>query len=321
MNKKYFVYPYTQNSAGAIMLAEELDGKRVLLNNSTYVYKPLEHILINWGNGNCPFPNALNPASAINDVINKVTFFKKLEGVGVTPPFATSKAAAANLSFPVVCRTTTEGHDGQGIVIAETVNQLVNAPLYTSYIDKTSEYRVHLGRLPSGDTSVIALQKKVKTEGFTGDQRIWVGGGTQLNLADNVPHEVMAACWTALASFPKLHFAAFDVVYDNSTGNAYVLEINSAPVLFSSTAQAYAKFFKTYNTVTQTAAPQETVTMPPAHTPTTPAPAPQLTGNFTAIQLIKAQIAAGHISKQTLETYMPPITEEMLIANYVSKIL
>jgi hypothetical protein len=307
----FYVLPYSTHSHGAVALADELDGKRIKLQNSNYAYQPA-HVLINWGNGNCPYPQALN--AKVCDVINKVDFFKKLVGCVSVPAFAFTKATAANLSFPVVCRTTVEGHDGQGIVVAENANQLVNASLYTSYVDKTSEYRVHVGRNPNGQVVIICRQKKWKTDAFTGDGRIWAGPETKLGFIETVPTPVANAVFDVFSKFPDLTFGAFDVAYNNSEERAYVLEINSAPMMTSETTARYAAFFRQFTTI-----PQETITMPPASTPTTAAPTPApLSGNFNVTQFIAAQIAAGHITPQTM---MAALTPETIAEAYVKTLI
>jgi hypothetical protein len=309
-NTKFFIYPYTSMSAGSILLAEELDGKRVKLTNSSYSYTP-GTVLINWGNGNCPHPMALNPASAILGVIDKVKFFKALEGTGLVPPCAFSKTGAANLSYPVVCRTLTDGADGQGIKIADSAAQLVDAKLYTSYIDKTSEYRIHVGRNRAGEIVIIGRQKKYLTENFTGDKRIWTGNETKFTWIDTAVPPVIAVAKAVFAKFPELTFGAFDIVYNNSTEKAYVLEINSAPMLNADTVKAYANFFRTFLETTPTTQETPVVTTP---TPTVTTSTTGLTG------FVKAQLNAGHISEsQLLAAYTPPKpTTDELIENYVS---
>lgn len=323
---KYFVYPYTQHSAGSIMIAEELDGKRVKLHDSKYVHKP-ENVLINWGNGNCPYPAALNPASAINEVIDKVAFFKKLYGFGLTPPVAFTKTEAATLPFPVVCRTLTEAKDGEGIVIADKPEQLVSAKLYTSYIDKTSEYRIHVGRKSNGEVVVICRQKKYKTDDFKGDGRIWTGPETKFSFIETAVPPVIYAAKAAFEKFPELTFGAFDIVYDNSSEKAYILEINSAPMMNSDTTKAYGVFFRTFegktsptkvSVPTPVEAKETTVKTTVNPTPTTTTQA--TTTNSGLAAFVKAQLSAGHITKSEIEKYTPPVTEEILIQNYVNAI-
>lgn len=328
MTPKYFIYPYTQHSAGSIMLAEELDGKRVKLHDSHYTHKP-ENILINWGNGNCPYPTALNPSTAILGVIDKVKFFKTLYGTGLIPPVAFSlQEAKANLSFPIVCRTLTEEKDGEGIVIADKATDLVSAKLYTQYIDKTSEYRIHMGRNQQGEIIVICRQKKYLTEAFKGDKRVWTGSETKLAYIETAVAPVIAVARAAFEKFPELTFGAFDIVYNNSTETAYVLEINSAPMMNTDTTKAYGDFFRTFTvsapatttTTTKTETkPVETIVSPPTSETITSSPTTTVASLFN---LVKAQLAAGHITTDQLKAVYtpPPPTTDELIENYISKV-
>lgn len=284
---KFFIYPYTMASRSAKALRDELEGKLVLRSGSSYTFKP-DHLLINWGCGECPHPQALN--YKIMDLIEKTKFFDRLKGTGLTPPYATSKEAAKALGYPVFCRTTTQGHDGKGIVIADCDGQLVNAPLYVKGIDKTSEYRVHIGRLPDGTLKIMGASKKKKlpvTAEMTNvptDSRIWCGDTTYFgdfmgqNALHLLPMPVALVVQEAFGKFAELAFAAFDVVYDNSASKAYVIEANSAPMATAQTTKAYADFFRSY--AEQVLVPQSTPTpvpQPVAAEVSPAAPVPTLT--------------------------------------------
>jgi hypothetical protein len=275
---KFFVYPYIQASRSAKALRDELEGKLVLRTGSSYKYSD-DHLLINWGCGECPHPQALN--HKIMDVIDKTRFFTRLAGTGLTPDFATNMADAKKLGYPVFCRTTTQGYDGKGIVVADCDGQIVNAPLYVKGIDKTSEYRVHIGRLPDGSVQILGGAKKLKkpvTAEMTNvpsDSRIWTGDTTFFGdfcHYDAFPMPVQTVVAQAFAKFPELAFAAFDVVYDNSEARAYVIEANSAPMATVETTKAYAAFFRRYADM---AKPQ--VTPQPAPSPQPVAAIPSLT--------------------------------------------
>lgn len=249
---KYFVYPYTQASHSAKALRDELEGKLVLRSGSSYKYSE-DHLLINWGCGECPYPQALN--HKIMDVINKTRFFNRLKGLGLTPEYATTLEEAKKLGYPVFCRTTTEGHDGKGIVVADCDGQVVNAPLYVKGIDKTSEYRIHIGRLSDGTIEILGGAKKIKKPvspemtNVPSDPRIWTGDTTyfgEFSNYDAFPMPVQTVVVQAFIKFPELAFAAFDVVYDNSEAKAYVIEANSAPMATPNTTRAYADFFRKY---------------------------------------------------------------------------
>jgi hypothetical protein len=279
---KFFIFPYAQGSEGAKLLAEELDCKRILREGSTYA-KKAGHVVINWGASDCPTSyDALN--KDIKGILNKKAFFERLAGTGLTPAFATGKLDAAdNLGFPIFCRTKLEGKDGEGIVIAEKFSQLVPAKLYTQYEDKTSEYRIHVGRGPTGYT-VIGAQKKVKKlqpEGpnVSPDSRIMTGDDHGLVWTNNgqpvfIPAPVKEVVQKAFEKFPELTFAAFDVIHNNSTGKAFVLEANSAPMGTPETMKRYGKFFRSlYPNVgtssgSATAAPASPAVQAPATAPT-----------------------------------------------------
>lgn len=276
---RFWVFPYAQGSEGAKLLSEELGCKRILREGSTFSKKP-DDVVINWGASDCPASyDAVN--KDVKNILNKSKFFKRLEGTGLTPKCAFNKMDAADtLGFPIFCRTKLEGKDGEGIVIAEKFSQLVEAKLYTQYEDKTSEYRVHVGRKfhdPNGGYVVIGAQKKVKKlqpEGtnvspdsriMTGDDHglIWKGQSGQ---PIHIPAQVSDVVKKAFEKFPELSFCAFDVIYNNSTGKAFVLEANSAPMGTPETMRRYGNFFRALY-------PNATGTTPPAATGTTAAPA------------------------------------------------
>lgn len=299
---KYFVYPYTQASRSAKALAEELDGKRVLRSGSSYKHQS-DHLLINWGCGECPHPQALN--YKIMDLINKTRFFDRLSGTGLTPPFATSLEGAKSLGYPVFCRTTVEGHDGKGIVIADCVGQLVSAPLYVKGIGKDQEYRVHVGRLPDGTTYIIGGAKKGKkpvTAEMTNvptDPRIWCGDTTYFgDFTKSFPMPVQNVVLKAFQCFPELAFAAFDIVYDSSTGDAYVIEANSAPMATPQTTKAYADFFRSYAEQVCLPEPEPTpVPQPIAAPAAAAAPAPVVTEQQVMADIILGKLALSDVIK------------------------
>lgn len=243
----FMIYPYKQGSEGAKAVAEALEGKRILRENSTYKPKPGD-VIINWGASDCPFPQALN--HSVSGSLDKLAFFNRLKNTDLTPKFATNKLqAAAELTFPVFCRTQIKGKDGEGIVVATSWDKLVEAPLYVEGIAKTAEYRLHFGRLPDGTVYYMGGQKKIhKTvEGKHPD--VWCGDETTFvwtvnNFPVDIPEDVMYKAEESFKRFPELAFAAFDVVYDGNI--AYVLEINSAPMQTPKTTELYAKFFRDY---------------------------------------------------------------------------
>lgn len=298
---EFRIFPYNMASEGAKLLRDELDAKLIKREGSTYSPNA-NHVIINWGASDCPaFGGAKDVLNkTVKAALNKRDFFKRLAGTNCVPKHAFSKLDAAdNLSFPIICRTKLEGHDGEGIVIAEKFSQLVDAKLYTQYVDKTSEYRIHVGRGPTG-FEIIGSQKKFKKQTPDGpnvspDSRLMVGDDHGLVWTVNgqpvfIPEPVKTVVKTAFEKFPELTFAAFDVIYNNSTSEAFVLEANTAPMGTPETMKRYGKFFrKLYPDATGTAATSTTGsaqaagstaaagTSPAPAAPSTSAPLPVIT--------------------------------------------
>ena len=128
------IYPYKIYSRSAKLLATELETKRVFPNKN---YRPKEnHLIINWGNST--YPNwRYNPFKMLNDprrvasASNKLKSFKIFKERNIlSPEFTENKLVASwwiDQGNKVICRTSLTGHSGQGIVIASTVDELVDA--------------------------------------------------------------------------------------------------------------------------------------------------------------------------------------------------
>lgn len=247
------IRPYRAGSQSARNLAAAMPRGRVLrLEGSSFRPRPAD-LIINWGNTEASnFPRMLNPPEVIRNASNKRTFFQRMhedpDGASVIPEFWTRRADIPADAYPIVCRTVLSGHSGQGIVMADTVDQLVDAPLYVRYIKKQSEYRVHVGKLPNGEILNIAVQKKVKrADAEDVDFRIrnHANGFIFQRQGIEVPPQVFATASIALR-VSGLDFGAVDVIYNARQGRAYVLEVNTAPGLEGQTVTDYQTFFNNY---------------------------------------------------------------------------
>lgn len=232
------VYGYKQGSASAKALAAALGGK--VLKHVGSKYKPRRgDVVINWGSGNVP---DFRPATTLNaDVTNaqcKLAAFKALSRAGVrVPAFVETKAEAADLNFPVVCRTKLRGHSGDGIVIAEEPKDLVNAPLYTQYVKKKDEYRVHVFR----DRSFFIQRKARKLDVEDPNWRIrnLAGGFVFVAVEErDTPRDVLDNAVRSIAAL-GLDFGGVDVMWNEKEQQAYVLEVNTACGLEERTAECY----------------------------------------------------------------------------------
>jgi glutathione synthase/RimK-type ligase-like ATP-grasp enzyme len=149
----------------------------------------------------------------------------------------------------VVCRTILNGSGGRGIVIAETEDQLVQAPLYTKYVKKKDEYRIHIARdLRRDITEVIDVQKKARRlDSGPVNWRIRnLENGFIYKRQDvNPPQHVLDNSIRAL-QVSGLDFGAVDIIVNANEDRSYVLEINSAPGLEGTTLESYTNYFKNF---------------------------------------------------------------------------
>lgn len=248
------ILPYRQGSRSARSLADAIGGRVLRLQGSRFVPRQRDFI-INWGNTE-PQRAHVYPArflqlpNSVRNASNKLYFFGLMaeQDADIIPQFWTSRNDIPPDAYPVVCRTVLAGHSGDGIVIADDPSQLVDAPLYTKYIKKQDEYRIHVGKLPNGNTSIISVQRKARREGFEDPNWrvrnhhngfVFVRGGV------NPPQEVLDASARALLA-TGLDFGAVDVIWNQREQRAYVLEINTAPGLEGQTVADYVSFFQEF---------------------------------------------------------------------------
>lgn len=239
------VFPYKQGSASAKKLAEALDGKVLKINGSKYRPR-IGDIVVNWGTSVVP---DFQPATTLNpDVRNAQckleTLVRLVENRVRCPLFVKNKEEVAELGYPVVCRTKLRGHSGDGIVIANNADELVDAPLYTKYIKKKDEYRVHVIKNPNAEFDYHPFFVQRKARKLDNDNPNWqvrnlAGGFVFVETAiQDVPQDVIDQAVAAIEAL-GLDFGGVDVVWNEKERAAYVLEINTACGLEDRTADRY----------------------------------------------------------------------------------
>jgi glutathione synthase/RimK-type ligase-like ATP-grasp enzyme len=207
--------------------------------------------VINWGCSTLPnFDPAqiINNPEAVRVSSNKLSFF---EACRVDPdqrpivcPWTTNRQQAVEWvedGHKVVCRTLLTSHSGNGIIIAESENELVRAPLYTRYVKKQAEYRVHIVR-----GNVIDVQRKIRDperEPTDWNVRSHANGFVYVRQGFELPADAQAQALRAFRA-SGLDFGAVDVVFNARSGLATVLEINTAPGLTGTTVENYARAFR-----------------------------------------------------------------------------
>src|SRR5690348_11897339 len=138
---RFLVLPYVSHSEGAKAIADALSGQRIKLVDSRYLHRA-DDCIINWGNGDAHVHLRGDALEAllnrdVNVCINKKTFFERMQGHNIIPPFALSRdEALRHLAFPIICRNRIEGADGEGIVVANNADEVTEARLYTQLLPK-----------------------------------------------------------------------------------------------------------------------------------------------------------------------------------------
>lgn len=203
---------------------------------------------INWGcTSGAAFESGpvLNRPGPVLDAVDKVRFFEATARLPTVVPATTFKATVKEwLSISgskVMCRTNIRSHSGNGIVVARTVDDLVDAPLYTLYVKKVAEFRAHVM-----GGKVIALQQKRRRSGdgyydplVRSSSRGWV------YTVNNVNTELLPADWEDTVITPVrmlgLDFGAVDFCVTEG-GVIQIFEVNTAPGLTSPTVlDAYVR--------------------------------------------------------------------------------
>lgn len=235
---KIWIYTGGRASNSAKALAAAPGFRRYITGKS---FKA-SHVLVNWGTQNLvPVGNVriLNSVASIGLAANKLFAFTAFAGEDIdTVPWTANKAIAKewqDKGATIVVRNVLTGHSGNGIVIVEEGEEIPDAPLYTKYIFKTKEYRVH-----ATHSEVIHTQRKVRdpdVEPLSWKVRSHQNGFI-FQVTNIQPSDARDKLAISSVKALGLDFGAVDIVEDKK-GNLYVLEVNTAPGLEGQTIEAY----------------------------------------------------------------------------------
>ena len=257
------IIPYKISSSSAKFLANFLNIKRIFPNKS-YKYRKKD-ILINWGYSSLP-PilnnikeyNIINPFESVANCVNKINCLTILRENNISCiDFTTNKEEAIELlknGNIVYCRTLINSTKGNGIVIANTLEELVDSKLYTVYFKNTNEYRVHVF-----DGKIIDIQEKKRMS----EEKLNSFGISKENRTKRIRNHDSGWCFcrenivfpeivgdTAIKAVKALGltFGACDISFNSKKNNCAVLEINTAPGLEEGleTHKNYCKAFSEY---------------------------------------------------------------------------
>ena len=245
--RNLYLYTHNKYSEGAKQLSQHLLVRRIRHKDSRFKGHPRKTV-INWGCSVLPDEvmkcRILNHPAEVDLVSQKLRFFNRLEGKGLTPAFTTHPNEAQKWveeGHTAVCRTLTRASGGRGIVMVQDEEVVPVAPLYTRYIPKQDEYRVHVF-----DNEIVDVQKKMRKHDHEDPDwqiRNLEGGFVYGREGVNAPDRVEDTALLAFEQF-DLHFGAVDVIYVANKDRAYALEINSAPGLEGQTVVSYAGALK-----------------------------------------------------------------------------
>lgn len=250
------IYPYKAGSKSARLLADAL-GCKILKREGDEISLKGQAV-INWGSSklkrdlyNC---RVLNAPEAVAIASNKLDTFERLALSDVKIPYVTtSKQRAEELILEgktIFCRTKLNGHSGEGIVIAKTVEELVDAPLYTVYEKPVNEFRIHVGLFANEPKHrSLFVQRKARKKEVPDDKVNWKirnhSNGFIFAHKDVVVapegHRQAIKAVEALG----LHFGAVDIL-ELPDGSFSVLEVNTACGIEGTTLEKYTELFRSY---------------------------------------------------------------------------
>lgn len=244
------IIPYKMYSGSAKSLADALNIKRIRKEGKRLRIKGS---LINWGcsrvNREVVADTILNEPGAVAKATNKLSCFKALDGVVNIPEFTTDKAVAEGWLIKddtcVVARATLNGHSGEGITLHGKGSVLPDVPLYTRYVPKSHEYRLHV---MTGEVFFVQQKKRrfeVQDDDVNWQVRNFANGFTYANQDVNINDMAKEMAVRAIKEL-KLDFGAVDIIYNAKQNKFFVLEINTAPGLFGTTLEKYVEQFQVF---------------------------------------------------------------------------
>jgi len=225
--------------------------KRLKYEGSTYRGSN-NHLILNWGchsrrSVDTQF-HMINDPFAVQIASDKIKTFQKLKESGMEnniPKFTTDQREAqewAASGITVYCRTLIRASQGRGIVVANTVDEVVDAPLYTGKCPRRREVRIHVF---NSEIISFAQKKKMSEERlaedgitYSNDVRSHGNGWVFAREGVSIPDEEKQVAIAAVGAL-GLMFGAVDAAL--SANSVKIFEINTAPGLEGATLEAYVE--------------------------------------------------------------------------------
>lgn len=244
-----WVYSGDRLSNGAKELSN-LPGFKRLREHHFLKVKSTDHV-INWGHSKqLPFDthgcHVMNQSISILAAANKLTAFELMSKADVrcVPWCKPEDELRLNLwgaeeHTVIIARTKLTGHSGDGIIIVEKGDDLPEAPLYTKYIFKIKEFRVHVvnGQVIDTQQKIRDPEKTPNTWKVRSHENGFIFARNNI-LNDKIRDSLAIGACSSLG----LDFGAVDIVEDKQ-GRFFVLEVNTAPGLEGQTIKSYGDAF------------------------------------------------------------------------------
>ncbi|QEG09170.1 amino acid ligase [Vibrio phage Phriendly] len=255
------MHAYKNGSESAKALRDALGIKMLLPAGKGKWKGKAGDVVINWGSStahpNIGLATYVNTPEAVAKAANKLTtqreFDKTPEMRQYMLPWTTDQAVVQQWMEEnigngnpqlVVARTKLTGNSGEGIVLCNREEQnFVQAPLYTKYMQKKDEYRIHVF-----DGEIIDVQRKARKRDVEDDKVNWkvrnLDGGFIFARNEVVaPLVVRQAALEAIKALGLVH-GAVDIGHGRH--GTYVYEVNTACGLAGSTLVTYTKAYAKY---------------------------------------------------------------------------
>ena len=138
----------------------------------------------------------------------------------------------------VVARQLTRASEGKGIILLQDDSPVVAAPVYTKYLKKKREFRVHVYQ----ETVVSVLEKRRKKGAYNGESKIRNTANGYVFCREGVqePEGIRELALKA-SKVTNSHFKGVDIGYNEKLNQLFVIEVNSAPGMQGSTITDYVK--------------------------------------------------------------------------------
>lgn len=162
----------------------------------------------------------------------------KLNNVNAPNYSLSSVECNALPSSTIVARQLTNSSEGKGIVIFKKGNTPPPAPLYTEYIPKKKEFRVHIW-----NNEAFHVTEKRKRKGVEErDTRVRNTDNGYVFCTSNLvePDGLRDLAQRAVRALGRT-YGAVDVIWNEKRDKCYVLEVNSRPGMEGSTVDHYAE--------------------------------------------------------------------------------